>query len=67
MNVLFVMNNNKDKDYSLSANIIDFLKEKQLTIYSDNNEFASEFELNLISEGSLQVIDFAIVFGFTKK
>ena len=46
------MNNNKDKDYSLSANIIDFLKEKQLTIYSDNNEFASEFELNLISEGS---------------
>lgn len=59
MKVLFVVNDNKDKDYKISSGIIDYLKGKDITVYSDNENLNVE----IIEENILNTIDFAIVLG----
>lgn len=59
MKVLFVVNDNKDKDYKISSGIIDYLKGKDITVYSDNKNLNVE----IIEENILNTIDFAIVLG----
>ena len=59
MKVLFVVNDNKDKDYKISSGIIDYLKGKNINVYSDNKNLNVE----IIEENILNTIDFAIVLG----
>lgn len=59
MKVLFVVNDNKDKDYKISSGIIDYLKGKDINVYSDNKNLNVE----IIEENILNTIDFAIVLG----
>lgn len=59
MNVLFVVNDNKDENYKISFEIIDYLKHKGLNVYSDNENL----KVNSINEDVLNKIDFAIVLG----
>ncbi len=59
MKVLFVVNDNKDKDYKISSGIIDYLKGKDINVYSDN----TNLNVEIIEENILNTIDFAIVLG----
>ena len=59
MKVLFVVNDNKDKDYKISFGIIDYLKGKDINVYSDN----TNLNVEIIEENILNTIDFAIVLG----
>ena len=59
MKVLFVVNDNKDKDYKISSGIIDYLKGKNINVYSDNKNLNVE----IIEKNILNTIDFAIVLG----
>ena len=63
MNVLFVINNNKDTDYSISNEVIKFLKEKQLIVFSEDQELVNKFDIGLINENNVNSIDFALVLG----
>ena len=38
MNVLLVTNNNKDIDFSFSKEVVEYLKSKDITLYSDDEE-----------------------------
>ena len=44
MNVLFIINNNKDAGYSISNGVIEFLKEKDLVIYSEDLDLVNKFK-----------------------
>ena len=59
MEVLFVVNDNKDKDYKISFEIINHLKSKGVNVYSSNPSLG----VRDASEEILNKIDFAIVLG----
>lgn len=59
MEVLFVVNDNKDKDYKISFEIINHLKCKGVNVYSSNPDLG----VSDASEEMLTKIDFAIVLG----
>jgi NAD+ kinase len=63
MNVLFVVNNNKDKDHSISKEIASYLKNKSVNIYCDDSEFAELLELYNFEDSMASTIDFALVLG----
>lgn len=59
MEVLFVVNDNKDKDYKISSGIIEYLKSKDINVYSNNDNLNVE----PVNSDTLNKIDFAIVLG----
>ena len=60
MNVLLVTNNNKDVDFSFSRDVIEYLKAKGVTLYSDEKELINDFN---VLEFDNQEIDFSVVIG----
>lgn len=60
MNVLLVTNNNKDTDFSFSKEVIEYLRSKDITLYSDDEELINQFNLHKMNNDK---IDFSIIIG----
>lgn len=61
--VLYACNPIKDIDFFISKQIIEFLKQKNTSIYVEEKELASLCNVNLISPEIVKDIDLAIVLG----
>jgi NAD+ kinase len=63
MKVLFFVNNNKDKDYLISKEVVEYLNYKNITVYTNDEELVKCSDCSFASEDSLKNIDFALVLG----
>lgn len=63
MNVFFVVNNSKDIDFTLSKEIVEYLRNKKVNIYSDDKELIDKFELLDLNKFELANINFSIIVG----
>ena len=62
-NALFIVNSKKDINFNISKDVIKFLHSKNIRIIVEDNALANEFNLELISEGLIPLIDLAIILG----
>lgn len=63
MNVLYIVNEEKDLQYNISNEVINYLKSKELNVYSDNLDIVSKLDVLNVNEENLTKIDFALVLG----
>lgn len=63
MNVLLVINNNKDVDFSFSKQVIEYLTSKNVNVFSDDENVANVFGVTKFEESELQSIDFSLILG----
>lgn len=63
MNVLLVANDNKDVNLLISKEIIGYLKEKNVTIYCDEQLMVDNFDLVKLTDNYVEKIDFALIVG----
>lgn len=64
MRVLFIVNNKKDEDYSISNQIIEYLAFKGIEVCYEDLYLANKYNACLVSDNDLKVcIDFAIILG----
>lgn len=63
MNILLVTNKNKDIDYNFTSEVIEYLKIKNIHIFTEEKQLVNKFELEHIDEQKLTDINFAIVLG----
>ena len=61
--IFYVLNNNKDPNFSSSIEIINFIKKQKAVIYTDDKLLAEKANINIVNEIDLEVIDLAIVLG----
>lgn len=61
--ILYVLNSQKDGEYKISSEIIDFLNTKEVEIYTDDIGLASLKKISIISKEILPEINLALVLG----
>lgn len=62
-NILFIFNSKKDNDLFYTNKIINYLKNKNVNVYSENNQLADELGIKLIDNISINNIDLTIILG----
>lgn len=60
---LFIVNSKKDSNFNISKEVIDFLQSKDLRVILEDENLADELDLEIINEGLIPLIDFAIILG----
>ena len=63
MNVFLVVNNNKDVNFTLTEEIVAYLCNKNVNIYSDDKVLINKFSLLELTEDKLVNINFSIIVG----
>lgn len=64
MRVLFIVNNKKDEDYSISNQIIEYLTFKGIEVCYEDLYLANKYNACLVNDNDLSVcVDFAIILG----
>ena len=62
-NVFFVYNSRKDNILTTVGEVLDYLKNKDVNIYSDCNIISEQYSLKMINEEALNFCDLAVILG----
>lgn len=62
-NIFFVYNSSKENVLTTVKEVLDFLKQKDVCVYSESEEVCKEFSLEMINEEALNKCDLAIILG----